>query len=110
MEVPIIIWHKGLEKTSKKSPVSHGGEVVATLLSLFIEEKPLIYLVIPGAILITIALTTGAHLLILFNATRYFSIPIALITLGALFTGMILFITALILYAITRLARKHNRA
>lgn len=110
LEVPITIRYRGLEKTSKKSPVSHGGEVIAVILRLFIEEKPLIYLGIPGGVLMALALASGAYLLLLFNTTRYFSVPIALITLGALFAGMILFITALILYAITRLARKYSRA
>jgi len=108
LEVPITIRYKGLEKTSKKSPVFHGGEVIAVILRLFIEEKPLVYLGLPGAVLITLALASGAYLLLLFNSTRYFSVPIAIITLGALFTGMILFITSLILYAITRLARKSS--
>jgi hypothetical protein len=53
-----------------------------------------------------LGLASGVYLLWYFNETRYFSIPVALITLGALFTGITLFITSLILYAISRLKGK----
>jgi glycosyltransferase involved in cell wall biosynthesis len=106
VEVPVTIKYRGLRKTSKKTPFSHAIEIMATMLKLFVVEKPLLYLGVPGVVLIAIAMASGAHLLLLFNMTRYFSIPIALITIGALFTGMTLFVTALILYAIARLARK----
>jgi len=108
MEVPVTIKYKGLEKTSKKTPVTHAGEIVSLILRLTIEEKPLLYLGLPGTTLMLIGLLLSAYLLWIFNTTRYFSIPIALITLGALFMGTMLFITALILYAITRLMKKFS--
>jgi len=46
-----------------------------------------------------------------FNTTRYFSVPIALIALGASFTGIILIIAALTLHALNRMVQrilKHN--
>jgi len=106
VEVPITVRYKGLEKTSKRNPVRHGAELLGMALRLIVEGRPLLLLGVPGALLTILGIGTGVHLLWYFNVTRYFSIPMALITLGALFMGTILFITSLMLYAITRLKQK----
>ncbi|MEM3713293.1 MAG: glycosyltransferase family 2 protein [Thermoproteota archaeon] len=106
MEVPITIRYRGLEKTSKKNPVKHGAEIAGFALRLIIEERPLLFLGVPGVFLIITGIATGVYLIWYFNTTRYFSIPIALITLGSLFVGTILFIASLMLYAISRLSKK----
>jgi len=63
----------------------------------------LLFLGIPGALFVIFGISAGIYLLWYFNVTRYFSIPVALITLGALFMGTLLSITSIMLYAITRL-------
>ena len=105
-EVPITVKYKGLEKTSKKNPVAHGAELIGLALRIIVEERPLLFFGVPAALLLMLGLASGVYLLWYFNETRYFSIPIALITLGALFTGVTLFIASLILYAVARLKRK----
>ena len=107
-EVPITVKYKGLEKTSKKNPVTHGVELIGLALRITVEERPLLFFGLPGAVLLLLGLASGVYLLWYFNETRYFSIPIALITLGALFTGVTLFITSLILYAIARLKERYE--
>jgi len=109
MEVPITVKYRGLSKTSKKPSFLHGGEIVAIILRLVVEEKPLIYLGVPGCILMLMAVALGAHLLLLFNATRYFSIPIAIITLGASLMGITLIIAALMLYGLNRVIKRIKR-
>lgn len=108
VEVPITVRYKGLERTSKRNPVRHGAELVGMALRLIVEERPLLLLGVPGAMLTILGVGTGVYLLWYFNVTRYFSIPIALITLGAIFMGTILFITSLMLYAIKRLKQKQE--
>ena len=105
-EVPITIKYKGLPKTSKKFSISHGGEIIATILKLVVEERPLLYLGLPGTILMLLAITLGTYLLLLFNATRYFSLPIAIIALGASLAGITLMIAALTLYALNRIVKR----
>jgi glycosyltransferase involved in cell wall biosynthesis len=105
-EVPITIKYKGLPKTSKKFSISHGGEIIATILKLVVEERPLLYLGLPGIILVLLAITLGTYLLLLFNATRYFSLPIAIIALGASLAGITLMIAALTLYALNRIVKR----
>jgi glycosyltransferase involved in cell wall biosynthesis len=106
MEVPVTVRYKGLERTSKKNPVKHGAELIGIALRLIIEERPLLFLGVPGMLLIIAGIATGTYLIWYFNMTRYFSVPIALITLGSLFVGTILFIASLMLYAISRLSKK----
>ncbi|MBC7090505.1 MAG: glycosyltransferase family 2 protein [Nitrososphaeria archaeon] len=107
IEVPITIRYKNLENPSKRNPIRHGTELITIALRLIVEEKPLVFLGVPGILLIVIGLVSGVYLLLYFNMTRYFSIPIALITLGTLFTGILLVVTALILYSLTRLVKKY---
>lgn len=109
-EVPISVHYKNLEKTSKKNPLTHGVELIGMTLRLVVEERPLFLLGVPGVTMILLGVSTGVLLLLNFNATRFFSIPLAFISLGAFFIGTLLFITSLILYAITRLKYQTARA
>jgi len=106
VEVPITVKYQGLEKTSKRNPIRHGAEIIGTILRLIVEERPLFFLGIPGFLLILAGLSAGTYLFWYFNITRYFSVPVALITLGSLFLGAILCITSLLLYAIRRLKKE----
>jgi hypothetical protein len=102
-EVPTRVRYKGLGKTSKKNPVRHGSELVGMALRLVAEDRPLLVLGLPGFVAVLFGVTAGTLLLLQFNATRIFSIPLALIAMGTFFTGTLLLISSLILYAITRL-------
>jgi glycosyltransferase involved in cell wall biosynthesis len=105
-EVPIIVRYRGLPKTSKKSPLLHGSEIISAILKVTVEERPLRYLGIPGAIFMLLAITLGTYLLLLFNATRYFSLPIAIISLGSCLIGITLIVAALTLHGLNRLVEK----
>ena len=104
-EVPITVRYRGL-KTSKKAPFSHGLELISNVLKLVVEERPLLMLGVPGFILFVVGLGFGTLLLWYFNTTRYFSLPIALITLGAVFVAITLITAALTLYALNRVVEK----
>ena len=106
VEIPIVIRYRGLDKTSKKMPLLHGGEVIVTILKLVVEERPLLYLGVPGILLMITGIALSTYLLWLFNINRYFSIPIAIITLGAVFSGLMLIVSALTLYSLNKVARK----
>jgi len=103
VEVPVVIRYGGLGNTSKKNPVSHGAELLGTVLRLVVEDRPLLFLGVPGFFLTMVGVFTGGYFLWYFNTTRYFSLPLALITFGALVLGVLLIITSFILYAMSRL-------
>ena len=106
VEVPIAVKYKGLKKTSKKTPLAHGGQLVANLLRLVMEERPLMYLGLPGATLLLLGLAAALYLVLSFNATRLLSLHAMIVTMGSTVAGLSLVVTALILYALKRIGIK----
>lgn len=108
VEVPVTVRYGGL-KTSKKHPLAHGGQLLTNLLKLVIEERPLLTIGLPGILTLLIGTASLSLLIWHFNKTRYFSLPLALITIGTVTTGLLLLTTALTFYALNRLAEKMKR-
>jgi glycosyltransferase involved in cell wall biosynthesis len=110
VEVPVRVTYKG--DTSTDDPVSHGLSVLSTIIRLVVEERPLFYLGIPGALLTLVGAAFG---LILWIKTIQFyyveqSIVVSL-TLGALsfmVIGVFTLSTAITLYAVLRLTQKQR--
>lgn len=100
-EVPITV--KYINSKSSKNPVLHFSELIATVIRMIVEERPLIYLGLPGVILMFISLYFGTFAVNLYLSTKYFSVPLALISLGSLLIGVILIIASLQFYSITRI-------
>lgn len=103
VEVPINVRYRGLRNTSKRSSLRHGGELISTVLRLIVEERPFLFLGVPGTFLLMIGLTSALNLILIFNATRIFNIPMALISLGSTTSGLVLIVASLILYVLNRL-------
>jgi len=68
-------------------------------------RHPLLFYGIPGSILLIIALISGLMLIELFNLKRYFSLPLAMITVGCGVLGAILCSTAVMLWILVSLIR-----
>lgn len=102
VEVPVTIRYRGLNRSSKKDPVTHGSEIITSLLRLVVEKRPLRFLGIPGIALTSAGVLSGIYLLLLFNATRYFSMPLAVATLGAMSLGFLLIVASITLYAVKK--------
>ena len=109
MEVPISIKYNGLATDSKKSPLFHGADLIATLLRLAVEERPLKYLGLPGIGLTGIGAMLAVYLLWMFNITRYFSVLVALLTMGTLIAGLLLAVSAIILHGLKRINERLKR-
>ena len=110
LEIPVIIKYRGLEKTSKKNAFTHGLHLITTIIKICVERRPLQIFGISGLILIFLSIIPLTNLLMLFNETRYFSIPLALIVMGLSFIGALLILISFILYALKRIRQKisHN--
>jgi len=106
MEVPIDVKYNCLAGNSKKSPLLHGADLISTLFRLVAEERPLMYLGVPGIGLTCIGMMLGMYLLWTFNITRYFSIPVAMLTVGTLIAGLLLVIAAITLHGLKRINEK----
>lgn len=100
-EVPIKVTYG--DTRPSRHPFLHFSELVTTLLRIVLEEKPLLYLGIPGVIFLFVGLGFGWWALSLYLSTRYFSVPMALISVGSSILGFLLIITSLQLYAISKI-------
>jgi len=106
VEVPVAMRYSGLVGTSKRNPAFHGFELVDTVLMLVVVERPLLFLALPGAVLSLIGVGVGVYSLWYFNLTRYFSIPMTLVAVGAVFVGMLMVVSSMMLYAMKRIGRR----
>ena len=106
-EEKVIVLYNTNGKTSTKNPISHSASVVSSLIELIAVKKPLKYLGIPGLILIIIGIVYSIVVIIIFNDTRYFSIPSTLIALGSLMIGLMLLLMSVLLFSI-HLSKKHS--
>lgn len=100
-EVPITVKYTGNKPS--KNPLLHFSELIATIIRIIVEERPLLYLGVPGAIMLLVSLYFGVFALNLYLSTKYFSIPMAFISLGSLLLGFLLIIASFQLYSIARI-------
>jgi glycosyltransferase involved in cell wall biosynthesis len=104
-EVPVKIFYD-VKRPSKMNPIIHGVDVVFSTIKHLSIRHPLLFYGLPGVIFFLIALASGLMLIHLFNLTRYFSLPLAMITLGCGILGAILCSTALMLWILVSLMRE----
>ncbi len=99
-EVPVAVRYKGLQRTSKKAPLAHGGELVANALRLVVEERPLKCLGLPGTMLLLIGMLAAVYMVLSFNSTGVVSVQAMIVTLGSMVAGLLLVVTAFILWGL----------
>jgi glycosyltransferase involved in cell wall biosynthesis len=105
VEIPITIRYQGLENRSKKNSILVGINILSTIFRIAVERRPLLFFGVAGIILLGIAVITTSEMLLLFNDTRYFSIPLALLTLGFAVMGTLLLLISFILHTLKRFQR-----
>lgn len=93
-------------KTSTKDPIRHSAGIITSLVELIAIKHPLAYLGFPGLILMVVGLIYSGVVITIFNETRYFSIPSTLISLGAFVVGILMMLTAILLFSINRSIRR----
>jgi glycosyltransferase involved in cell wall biosynthesis len=107
-EVPCSCSYGNGVKTSTQNPVKHGLGVVASIVRLVVEEKPLTTLGVPGILSLVVGTVFGVWMLQIYAAQHEIVTNIALASIGFLMIGFFCLSTAITLYAISRLARKTN--
>ncbi len=103
VETPIEIKYTGLGKTSKKNFLTHGGELILASLFMMISRRPIMYLALPGALLLFVGLFYAFYTLFLFNVDRYFSIPMSVISGGLLIIGSLLVMSSMFIYILAKM-------
>jgi len=103
IETPIEIKYTGLGETSKKNFITHGGELILASMFMMISRRPIMYLALPGALLLFVGLFYGFYTLFLFNADRYFSIPMSVVSGGLLILGSLLILSSMFIYILAKM-------
>jgi len=107
-EVPIKCNYGNVEKPTK-NPVVHGVGVLSTLVKLIAEERPLIFMGIPGLVLTITGLFFGLKLLQLYNRLGYFSIPFTLLAGFFIILGVFSIFMGLVLNVVSRLLKQEGK-
>ena len=101
-------YHNGEVAPSKENPVMHGMGVVASIIRLIVEEKPLMILGIPGLLCLFAGIAFGVWMLQLYAIEHQIVTNIALASIAFVLIGFFLLSTAITLYAISRLSKRMN--
>jgi len=101
-EVPVQLKYDGLEKTSKKNFLTHGGELILGSFFMIIQRRPIIYLALPGTFLLALSMFYGFYTISLFNETRYFSMPMSVASGILLIIGVLFVFSSMFIYIITK--------
>ena len=109
IEVPVEIKYEGLEKTSKKNFLTHGGELILSSLFMIISRRPIMYLTIPGMFFLCVGLFYAFYTLYLFNAERYFSIPMSVVSGGMVILGSLLILSSMFIYILSKMSINPQR-
>jgi glycosyltransferase involved in cell wall biosynthesis len=100
-----VIYNTG-GKTSTKNPVSHSGDIFGSLVEHIALKQPLKFLGIPGIIFLVIGIVYSIVVAVIFNETRYFSIPSTLVAIGSMMVGLMLLMMSIVLFAIQKALKK----
>jgi glycosyltransferase involved in cell wall biosynthesis len=108
VEVPVRCSYRGLE-TSTRGPLRHGVSVVMSIMRLVVEERPLLFLGVPGVVSLVAGIMFGFWMFQIYIAEHHIVTNIALASIAFVMIGMFSIFTAITLYAITRLTRRISR-
>ena len=103
-EVPTEIQYEG--DTSTQNPVSHGTEVLMSTLKYISIERPLRFYGIPSFIFFVIGLTFTFLSIQYYTEIGRLNPNVTLIAVGTLLIGVILAVTAVLLYSLVSVVRE----
>ena len=103
-EIPINISYEG--DTSTHHPISHGAAVTLSTLKFISIEHPLKFYGLPGIIFLALGVFFTIWTLQLFSETREIVTNVALIGVGSLIFGIMLTMSAIILFSVVSVIRE----
>ena len=106
-EVPIVISYEG--ETSTHNPVSHGASVILSTIKFTSIEHPLKFYGITGIFFLGLGLGFIFWTLHLFSESGRIITNISLIGIGGIVIGIVLLVTATILYSIISVVREKTK-
>jgi len=109
VELPTGCTYQGLDRTSTHDPVRHGMSVVTSIIRLVVEEKPLLFLGVPGATFLSVGALFGIWMLQLYSTEHRIVTNVALASITFTMVGLFSIFTSITLYAIGRLTQRANK-
>ena len=107
-EVSVDVKYKGIEKTSKKAPLTHGLGLIGFILKKVVEEKPLRFLGLPGIISMLMGVLFGIWMLRVYAIEKIIITNVALASIAFILIGFFCLSMAITLSSIIRLEQKIN--
>lgn len=107
-EVSAECKYKELDRTSTQNALGHGASVLISIIRLVVEERPLLFLGLPGLVSLFIGTAFGIWMLKIYAVTHRITTNIALAAIAFVLIGMFTLFTAITLYAISRQAQKNG--
>jgi len=98
--------YENLEKTSTKDPTSHGFSVLKYVIWLVAERRPLLFIGVPGFIMMILGLVLGILTLQYYNQTHVFLIPYAIVVSIFLIIGALAMFIGLMLNVLPSILRR----
>jgi len=80
-----------------------------SIVKLVVEEKPLLFLGVPGIVSLLVGMVFGGWMLQIYALERYIETNIALASISFILIGLFAIFTAVTLYAISRMAQKLDK-
>jgi glycosyltransferase involved in cell wall biosynthesis len=107
-EVPISCKYAGRVgvETSTENPITHGIGLIMSIVKLVIEDRPIMFLGLPGITSLCMGVLFGVWMMNLYVASGRIITNVALASIGFLLIGCFMISTAITLYAITRISNK----
>ena len=99
-EIPCRVLYKGTKHS--KHPLFHASDLVGSILWSRIWRRPLTFLGILGIIMSGIGIFSSIQTLVLYSIGKQISLSWAILSLGGLLVGLLLLITATIVYLLKR--------
>ena len=106
-EVPIVVLYEG--DTSTHNPVSHGASVIFSTIKFTSIEHPIKFYGVPGISFLSLGLIFIFWTLQLFSESGTIVTNVALIGIGSIVIGIVLMVTATILYSIISVVREQSK-
>ena len=104
IEVPIIVLYEG--KTSTQNPVSHGASVILSTIKYTSIEHPLKFYGISSLVFLITGLTFVGWSIMIYSEQGSIITNITLIGIGCTLIGIVLLITAILLYSLVSVIRE----
>jgi len=95
-------------KTSSENAVRHGIGLLMSVIRLVVEDRPLLFLGVPGMLSIALGIWFGVWMMELYASTHSIVTNVALASIAFILIGFFMVSTAITLYAITRLSKRLN--